>query len=253
MFPIGVMNVLIAADAAKRRFKMKTFTIENETNNITIHATAQDADAVANAERFRNEAGLAKLAADWPAVRLVDIWNGLPGATPVKKFKDRATAISRIWRAIQSLGQPQPAGDDEPPAIPETDPVPDQETGVTVPQEAVISESPAAVVAKPVAPQTPDVANEKAPAKTKATRTKKTPVAATTPSLPRDGSKTSRVIELLKRKGGVTLQEIMTEMGWQSHTTRALMSAGGSLAKKHGLTVESTKRADGERTYSIKG
>ena len=30
------------------------------------------------------------------------------------------------------------------------------------------------------------------------------------------------------------------------------MSAGGSLAKKHGLTVESTKGADGERTYSIK-
>jgi hypothetical protein len=30
------------------------------------------------------------------------------------------------------------------------------------------------------------------------------------------------------------------------------MSAGGSLAKKHGLTVVSTKGADGERTYSIK-
>src|ERR1700688_4392374 len=119
------MNVLIAADAAKRRFKMKTFTIENETNNITIHATVQDAEAVANAERFRNEAGLAKLAADWPASRLVDIWNGLPGATPVKKFKDRATAVSRIWRAIQSLGKLAPAGDDEPAAIPETA-VPDQ-------------------------------------------------------------------------------------------------------------------------------
>jgi hypothetical protein len=97
------------------------------------------------------------------------------------------------------------------------------------------------------------VAPEGTPAKTRATRAKKPPVAATTASpLPREGSKTSRVIELLKRKGGVTLQEIMTEMGWQSHTTRALMSAGGSLAKKHGLTVESTKGADGERTYSIK-
>jgi hypothetical protein len=103
----------------------------------------------------------------------------------------------------------------------------------------------------PVAPQTPDVAPEQAPTKTKAKRAKKTPVATATPG-PREGSKTSRVIELLKRKGGVTLQEIMTEMGWQSHTTRALMSAGGSLAKKHGLTVESTKGADGERTYSIK-
>src|ERR1700723_577945 len=83
---------------------MKSFTIETETNNITIHATVQDAEAVANAERFRNEAGLAKLAADWPAARLVDVWNSLPGATPVKKFKDRATAVSRIWRTILHSG-----------------------------------------------------------------------------------------------------------------------------------------------------
>jgi hypothetical protein len=237
------MNVLIAADAAKRRFKMKTFTIENETNNITIHATAQDAEAVANAERFRNEAGLAKLAADWPASRLVDIWNSLPGATPVKKFKDRATAVSRIWRAIQSLGEGVPAtATQQPSPVPAIDTVPAVEA---VPD-------PEAATAAAVAPQTPDVAPGKASAKTKAKGAKKTPVAATASPLPREGSKTSQVIELLKREGGVTLQEIMTEMGWQSHTTRALMSAGGSLAKKHGLTVESTKGADGERTYSIK-
>jgi hypothetical protein len=237
------MNVLIAADAAKRRFKMKTFTIENETNNITIHTTVLDAEAVANAERFRNEGGLAKLAADWPASRLVDIWNSLPGATPVKKFKDRATAVSRIWRAIQSLGEAVPAtATQQPSAVAAIG---------TVPAVEAVPE-PEAAVTKPVAPQTPDVVPEKAPAKTKAKRAKKTPVATTANPLPREGSKTSRVIELLKRKGGVTLQEIMTEMGWQSHTTRALMSAGGSLAKKHGLTVVSAKGADGERTYSIK-
>src|SRR4051794_35455298 len=83
---------------------MKIFTIENETNNIIIHSTTQDAEAVANAENFRNESGLAKLAADWPAARLVDIWNNLPVATPLNKFKDRTTAVSRIWKAIQSLG-----------------------------------------------------------------------------------------------------------------------------------------------------
>src|ERR1700688_2398938 len=117
------MNVLIAADAAKRRFKMKSFTIENETNNITIHATVQDAEAVANAERFRNEGGFAKLAADWPAARLVDVWNSLPGATRVKKFKDRATAVNRIWKAIQSLGdtiQTETTNDPEVPAVIET-------------------------------------------------------------------------------------------------------------------------------------
>jgi hypothetical protein len=195
---------------------------------------------------------LAKLAADWPASRLVDIWNSLPGETPVKKFKDRATAVSRIWRAIQSLGKPAPAGDDEPAGTPETAPVSNQGTGATVQGAAVIPESPEAAVAKPVAPQTPDVAPRVARAKTKAKGAKKTPVATTATPGPREGSKSSRVIAMLKREGGATLQELMTEMGWQSHTTRALMSAGGSLAKKHGLTVESTKRADGERTYSIK-
>jgi hypothetical protein len=43
----------------------------------------------------------------------------------------------------------------------------------------------------------------------------------------------------------------MAEMGWQSHTTRALMSAGGSLARKNGLTVASIKGENGKRTYSI--
>jgi hypothetical protein len=84
---------------------MKTYTIENETNNITVHATKQEAEAVAGSECFANEATLAKLAANWPTARLVEIWNSLPGETQVKKFKDRATAVSRIWKAIQRLGQ----------------------------------------------------------------------------------------------------------------------------------------------------
>ena len=67
----------------------------------------------------------------------------------------------------------------------------------------------------------------------------------------REASKTSRVIEMLRREGGTTLQEIMTEMGWLEHTTRAMMSAGGPLAKKHGLVVTSQKVGE-RRTYSIK-
>jgi len=91
---------------------MKHFTIENDTNNIMIHGTAKDADAVPDTERFSNEAALAKLATNWPAARLVEIWNSLPGETSVKKFKDRATAVSRIWKAIQNLGGTAPAADE---------------------------------------------------------------------------------------------------------------------------------------------
>jgi hypothetical protein len=87
---------------------MKIFTIANETNNIQVHGSMEEAEAITGAERFRNEAALAKLAADWPSARLIEIWNSLPGATPVKKFKDRATAASRIWKAIQNLGQTVP-------------------------------------------------------------------------------------------------------------------------------------------------
>ncbi len=238
---------------------MKAFTIENETNNITLHATIQDAEAVPNAELFRNEAALAKLAANWPASRLVEIWNSLPGETPVKKFKDRATAVSRIWKAIQSLGQDAPVAEEPAPVpetapvaeLPETAPVPDQEASKTVQPDVVIPESPEPAPATPVAPQTPDVAPEQAPAKNKATRAKKTPVAATNASVPREGSKTSQVIAMLKREGGTTLEEIMTAMGWQKHTTRAMLSAGGSLTKNHGLVITSEKVGD-KRTYSIK-
>ena len=70
--------------------------------------------------------------------------------------------------------------------------------------------------------------------------------------MPREGSKTSRVIAMLKREGGTTVEEIMAEMGWLKHTTRAMLSAGGSLTKKHGLIVTSEKVGD-KRMYSIKG
>src|ERR1700733_13208186 len=138
---------------------MKSFTIENETNNITIHATVQDAEAAANAERFRNEAGLHKLAADWPASRLVEIWNSLPGVTPLKKFKDRQTAVSRIWKALETLGQPATAATavDEPAPVPEAAPALDQVQAASVTTEPT-AESPELTPTTPVAQQAPDVA-----------------------------------------------------------------------------------------------
>jgi hypothetical protein len=56
---------------------------------------------------------------------------------------------------------------------------------------------------------------------------------------------------MLKRKSGTTLEDIIAAMDWQKHTTRAMLSAGGSLTKKHGLVVTSEKAGD-RRTYSIK-
>jgi len=204
---------------------MKTFTIENETNNITIYATKQEAEAVPGSECFANEAALAKLAANWPTARLVEIWNSLPGETAVKKFKDRATAVSRIWKAIQRLGQSAPGTIEEPAPIPEkaSETVSISEQIENAQPEVAIPATPEANVAAPVAPQTPHVAPEKAPAKTRARRAKKAPVAATKAKGTREGSKISRVIEMLKRKGGVTLTELMT---YASHCTSLGRSEG---------------------------
>jgi hypothetical protein len=220
---------------------MKCFTIENETNNITVHGSAKEAEAVPDSERFGSEAALAKLAANWPTARLIEIWNSLPGANPVAKFKDRATAVSRIWKAIQTLGQTEPAPAADQP----------QEASETAQPETIIAETTGPAPDTHVAPHAPDVAPEAAPAKVKATRAKKAPKTTTEPGTPREGSKTSQVIAMLKREGGTTLEEIMAEMQWLKHTTRAMLSAGGSLTKKHGLVIVSEKVSD-KRVYSIK-
>lgn len=85
----------------------------------------------------------------------------------------------------------------------------------------------------------------------KATRAKKAPTGAQNAKGPRENSKTAQVITMLRREGGVTLEEIMSTMGWLKHTTRAMLSAGGSLAKKHGLVVVSEKVGE-KRVYAIK-
>ena len=83
---------------------MTIYTIENESNHIIRHVLQQDADVVTGAERFSSEADLATIAASWPTTRLVEIWNQLPGVTPVRKFTDRKTAVSRIWERGECHG-----------------------------------------------------------------------------------------------------------------------------------------------------
>src|ERR1039457_2479858 len=81
--------------AAQRRFNM-TFTIDSE-NNITAHGTPEEAAATTATpfDSFTSEQELAELAAQWPADKLVAIWNSMPGVIPVKKFKNHKTAIGR--------------------------------------------------------------------------------------------------------------------------------------------------------------
>ena len=66
---------------------------------------------------------------------------------------------------------------------------------------------------------------------------------------PHTGNKINQVLALLKRSGGVTLSELIKATDWQAHSVRGLLS--GTVRKKMGLNVTSTKPESGERTYSI--
>jgi uncharacterized protein DUF3489 len=66
----------------------------------------------------------------------------------------------------------------------------------------------------------------------------------------REGSETETILELLKRPGGATAKELIKVTGWQPHSLRGFLS--GTVSKKTGLAVTSTKGEDGERSYSVK-
>jgi hypothetical protein len=193
---------------------MKTFVLDAD-HNITAYASQQQANsAVPPGDAFTTAAGLKAGLKNYPAATAVGIWNSLTGVAPVKRFKDAATAAERIFAELQKLGG---SDAEAAPAI----------TGVPKAGRARRGDT------KPVAAR-------------KATKK----VAKHSANEPHATSKTTRLIEMLKRPKGATLAEVMAEFGWQVHSTRAIMSAGGSLAKKHGITVISEKVGD-SRTYRI--
>ena len=68
-------------------------------------------------------------------------------------------------------------------------------------------------------------------------------------AVPREFSKKSIVLELLRRPNGATMAEIAKATDWQNHSIRGFIS--GNVTKKMGLAVESTKNEIGERTYRL--
>ncbi len=69
---------------------------------------------------------------------------------------------------------------------------------------------------------------------------------------PRAGTKQAKLIELLERPEGATVEQIAAATGWQHHTIRGAIS--GALKKKLGLTVEATRtREVGPNKTGAKG
>jgi hypothetical protein len=77
---------------------MTLYMIRGET--VTAHAAAP-AKPPKGSLTIRSEGEIAS--SDLPASRLVAIWNALPGAARVSKFKDRKTAARRLWAAFQQI------------------------------------------------------------------------------------------------------------------------------------------------------
>jgi hypothetical protein len=180
---------------------MTTFTIDPE-NNITAHATAEEAAATTTPfDSFSSRAEFAELAQSWPAKRLLAICSSLPGVQPARKFQDRKAAVSRIWERLQGLAvpdQPQPA----PPAQPKA-------------QRHAKGSAPAARGA-PVRRK----AASKVPAAKQAPPAKK---AAQPPPItaPRHGSKTAQVVAMLQRKAGATYHRDHADHGMaKAHRAR---------------------------------
>ena len=64
---------------------------------------------------------------------------------------------------------------------------------------------------------------------------------------PREGTKQSLLISMLRRPEGATISQIVEATGWQRHSARGVIS--GAIKKKLGLTVTSEKHKHGDRIY----
>ncbi len=83
---------------------------------------------------------------------------------------------------------------------------------------------------------------------TKAARGKAAADAKSLPTQIREGSKQAKIVELMKRAKGATLDELVEATDWLPHTTRAALTG----LRKRGLTVERVKDEGRGSVYRIK-
>ena len=167
----------------------------DEDGGISAYATQAEAAKAAAAEggsTFETFRGLTTITKLKPVQLLVDCWNSLPGVTPVKRFKDRDSAVRRIWAVIEESVAPTmrealyPEQHKEPLRQGQT--ITLTMAGLPVPQPE----------------------QQQAPA-------------------PREGSKKAQALEMLK--AGTTREALQTTFGWLAHTTRGFLSILGKTHK----------------------
>jgi Protein of unknown function (DUF3489) len=68
-------------------------------------------------------------------------------------------------------------------------------------------------------------------------------------TIARGGTKKARILILLNRPKGATLEELVRATGWQTHSIRGFIS--GNVGKQMGLKVNTSKRSGGKKSYHI--
>lgn len=71
--------------------------------------------------------------------------------------------------------------------------------------------------------------------------------AASSTSVPRDGSKQALVISMLSAKAGTTIDALVDATGWLPHTTRAALTG----LRKRGFAIERSRENDAASVYRI--
>jgi cell division septation protein DedD len=104
----------------------------------------------------------------------------------------------------------------------------------------------------PTAKRSPDHGRSAAGSK-RSTRSKSKarpkPKATVSRASTRSGTKQALLVDLLRRKEGTTIAEVVKATGWQPHSVRGAIS--GALKKKLGLAVTSDKVEGRGRVYRI--
>jgi hypothetical protein len=179
-------------------------------------------------------------------------------------LKIKGGAVDKVLGSLKGRGlvdhQGTPRGDDPPPlritrAGLEAIGVEPEDTGSdTASAEADTGATPADAGAQAVEAPAPATRADGAAmrAKRNAKTAKSGKAAPAKKATPRAGTKQARMIEMLKRPEGATVEQIAAATGWQKHTIRGAIS--GALKKKLGLTVEAVRtRAVGPNKAGAKG
>ena len=213
----------------------------DEDFNVTAQVQPIDPTITPSVASFSSQPDMATALSDWPTSKLVELWNSFAGAPPfgdlkpVKKFETRESAVKRIWNALQVFGKQAEAAATDAGYSGQPGASEDARASVAAAEKrkAVIADIEAARKAKPTKPKT-------------AKQPKAVPVGkpnAKITALPATPQRTA-ALALLKRKGGTSIQEVITALGVSK-------SNAGNLVcwVSHQVPVTKTRTADGSLIY----